>query len=64
MPEEKNSGINAECGKIQYDHDESEKIHAHCQSDGDVHRQNANQPDEPGLFHPNEEYVTNFEKAD
>jgi hypothetical protein len=64
MPEEEKSGIDAERGKIQYNHDEGEKIHSHCQSDGDVHPQNANQPDEPGFFHPNKKYVTNFEQAD
>jgi len=42
MPEERNSGTAAERGKIQDDHDEGEKIHSHCQSDGDVHHQNAN----------------------
>jgi hypothetical protein len=64
MPEEKNSGIDAERSKIQYNHDEREKIHSHRQSDGDMHPQNANQPNEPGPFHPNENYVTNFEQAD
>src|SRR2546427_744192 len=64
MPEERNSGTDAERGKIQYDHDESEKIQSHCQSDGDMHRQNANQPNEPGLFYPNEKWITKFDQAD
>ena len=42
MPEEKDYGIGAKRGKIQYDHDQREKIHSHCQSDGDMHPQNAN----------------------
>ncbi len=62
--EGKRSEIRAERGKIQYDHNEGEKIHSHCQSDGDMHPQNANQPNGPGLFHPNEEYITKFEQAD
>ena len=37
MLEEKDAGIGAERGKIQYDHDEREKIHSHCQSDADMH---------------------------
>ena len=64
LSEEKNSGINAECSKIQYDHDEREKIQSNCQSDGDMHRQNANQPKESGLFYPNEKWITNFKEAD
>src|SRR5438094_314521 len=30
MPEEKDSRIGAKRGKIQYDHDQREKIHSHC----------------------------------
>jgi hypothetical protein len=39
---EKRSEIRAERGKIQYDHDQREKIHSHCQADDDMHPQNAN----------------------
>lgn len=56
--------VTAERGKIQYDHDKSEKIESHCQSDGDMHRQNANQPKETSLFHPNENWITHFDQAD
>src|SRR6266496_6840952 len=62
--EEKRSEIRAERGEIQYDHDQREEIHSHCQSDRDMHPHNANQPNEPGLFHPNEKYVTKFDQTD
>ncbi len=62
--EDKRSEIRAERGEIQYDHDEREEIHSHCQSDGDMHAHNANQPNEPGLFHPNENYITKFDQTD
>src|SRR5205823_13991301 len=58
------SEIRAKRGKIQYNHNQGEKIHSHCQSDGDMHGQNANQPNEPSLFHPNENYVTEFDQTD
>ena len=64
MPEERNSGTDAERCKVQYDHDEREKMQSHCQSDRDMHRQNANQPNEPGLFYPNEKWITQFDQAD
>ena len=64
MPDERNSNTDAERGQIQYDHNESKQIQSHCQSDGGVHCQNANQPKEPGLLHPNENWITDFDQTD
>jgi hypothetical protein len=50
-----------EGGKIQNDHYEGEKVHPHCQSDGGMHYQNANQPKQAGLLYPNEKWVTEFD---
>jgi hypothetical protein len=55
------SEIRAECGEIQYDHDESKEIQAHCQPDGDMHCQNANQPEKPSLFHPDKKWIADFD---
>jgi hypothetical protein len=58
------SEIRTECGKIQYNHNESEEIQAHCQSNGDMHCQNANQPEKPSLFHPNKKWIADFDETD
>jgi hypothetical protein len=50
-----NSG--AESGQIHYNHDKSKQIHSHQKSDCGVHCQNANQPKESSLLHPNEDWV-------
>ena len=64
MPDERNSNTDAERGQIQYDHNKSKQIHSHRQSDGGVHCQNANQPKESGLLHPNENWITDFDQTD
>ena len=49
-PSARSEKIRAERGKIQYDHDESKEIQTHCQSNGDMHCQNTNQPEKSSLF--------------
>ena len=64
MPDERNANTDAERGQIQYNHNKSKQIHSHRQSDCGVHCQNANQPKESGLLHPNENRITDLDQAD
>src|SRR5437667_10335458 len=64
MPDERNSNTDAERGQIQHDHTKSKQIHSHRQSDRGVHCQNANQPKESGLLHPNENGIADLDQTD
>jgi len=61
---ERNLDADAERREIQYNHNKSKQIHSHRQSDCGVHCQNANQPKESGLLHPNENWVADLDQAD
>ena len=60
--EEKTSEIRAERGKIHYDHDQREKIHSPCQTDGDMHPRMQTIQTNP-VFQ-NEKYITKFDQTD
>jgi hypothetical protein len=54
----------AECRDVEYNHNESKKIHAHHQSDAHVHRYDACQPEEPRPPYPNENWIADFDQTD
>ena len=62
--DERNPNTDAERGQIQDNHNKSKQIHSHRQSDCDMHCQDANQPKESGLLHPNENWITDFDQTD
>src|SRR5258708_39581811 len=52
----------AERGQIQDNHYRGEQIHAHGNTDADMHEQNGDQPRTPHLAMPNEKSVAEFQR--
>src|SRR5262249_37734693 len=57
-------GSNTKSCDIHDDHNEREKVQAHQQSNGGVHRQNTTKPNTARFFYPNENRVTDLEQTD